>query len=154
LKEAGSATGLGLATVYGIVKQSGGSIWVDSEPDRGTAITMYFPFGAMREETQHAMESTKLSLRGTETILVVEDLPQLRKMAVGILMDHGYDVREAGSPDEALRDAGQYAGPIHLLLTDVVMPGMSGHELSVQLTASRPLMKTIFMSGYSDLMLD
>jgi PAS domain S-box-containing protein len=149
-KKPGEGTGLGLATVYGIVKQSGGSVWVYSEPGEGTAFTIYLPRIDAGVKLQKEPEAKPESLRGTETILVVEDQEQLRKMAVRVLRSFGYRVLEAANPGEALLHSERHAGPIHLLLTDVVMPGMTGPELADRIKPLRAAMETVFMSGYSE----
>ena len=149
-KQPGQGTGLGLATVYGIVKQNGGSIWVDSELGFGTSFTICLPRIETVTVTHQAPKLDASVQRGTETILVVEDQDQLRKMAVRILRGHGYKVYEAADPDEALLHAKRHPGSIHLLLTDIVMPGMSGCALASRLKQSRPGLKVIFMSGYSE----
>jgi signal transduction histidine kinase/DNA-binding NtrC family response regulator len=149
-KKAGQGTGLGLATVYGIVKQCGGSIWVYSEPGQGTSFKIYLPRIGSTETPRKALTAAARALRGWETILVVEDQDQLRKMAVRVLRSHGYKVHEAANPEEALLNSQRYKGPIHLLLTDVVMPGMSGRELADRLKPLRPDMEIICMSGYSE----
>ena len=149
-KKVGEGTGLGLATVYGIVKQCGGSIWVYSQPGQGTNFRIYLPRiqpGAVEQEEPAQVTPT---LRGTETILVVEDLDQLRKMTVRVLQGHGYKVLEAGDPDAAILHSTEYPGVIHLLLTDVVMPGMTGPELADRIKPLRPGMEVAFMSGYSE----
>jgi CheY-like chemotaxis protein len=149
-KKAGEGTGLGLATVYGIVKQCGGSIWVYSQPGQGTNFQIYLPRiepqGTAAKEPAQAAPTA----RGTETILLVEDQDQLRKMTVRVLQGHGYHVLEAADPDAALLHSANYAGPIHLLLTDVVMPGMMGPELADRIKPQRPAMGVVFMSGYSE----
>ncbi len=149
-KKAGEGTGLGLATVYGIVKQCSGSIRVYSEPGLGTNLKIYLPRiePAEKFRTEPAREMSKA--RGTETILVVEDQDQLRKIVVRVLRARGYKALEAANPREALALSEGYAGPIHLLLTDVVMPGMTGPELAGRLKPLRPSMEVIFMSGYSE----
>jgi PAS domain S-box-containing protein len=149
-KQPGQGTGLGLATVYGIVKQNGGSIWVDSELGSGTSFTICLPRIETVAVTHEAPKLDASVRRGTETILVVEDQEQLRKMAVRVLRGHGYKVYEASDPDEALLVAERHPGSIHLLLTDIVMPGMSGCALADRLKQSRPAIKIIFMSGYSE----
>jgi CheY-like chemotaxis protein len=150
-KKQGEWTGLGLATVYGIVKQSGGSVWVYSEPGEGTAFTIYLPRIDAGVKLPREPEPTPVWLRGMETILVVEDQEQLRRMAVRVLQSYGYRVLEAANPGQALLHSERHAGPIHLLLTDVVMPGMTGPELAVRIKPLRPAMEIVFMSGYSEL---
>jgi CheY-like chemotaxis protein len=149
-KEQGKGTGLGLATVYGIVKQSGGNIWVYSEPGQGTTFKIYFPLVEEGAEAPEVQEVQADSLRGTETILVVEDDEAVRPLVRGVLLSHGYTVLEASRGEEALATCQQHAGPIHLLLTDVVMPGMNGSELAKRLASLYPEMKTLYMSGYAD----
>jgi len=149
-KRSGEGTGLGLATVYGIVQQSGGSIWVYSEPGEGTTFTIYLPRIDAGMNPRPESDAALDSLRGAETILVVEDQEQLRKMAGQVLRSYGYRVLEAANPGEALLHSERYAGPIHLLLTDVVMPGMTGSELALRLKPLRRSMEVIFMSGYSE----
>ncbi len=147
-KKAGVGTGLGLATVYGIVKQSSGSILVDSESGKGARFTIFLPRTDAGAKVNH--EPAPSPLGGTETILVVEDQQQLRKMVGRVLRGFGYNVLEAADPLEALLQSEAYAGPIHMLLTDVVMPGMAGPELAGRLQPSRPAMEVVFMSGYSE----
>ena len=149
-KKPGEGTGLGLATVYGIVKQSGGSIWVSSEPGKGTAFTIHLPRIDVGVKTQPEAEPVPASLRGTETVLVVEDQEQLRKLVGRVLRTYGYRVLEAANPGEALLHSERYAGPIHLLLTDAVMPGITGPELAGRIKPLRPSMEAIFMSGDSE----
>jgi len=147
-KEQGKGTGLGLATVYGIVKQSGGHIWVYSEPGAGTTFKIYLP--AVTGSAQTAQESA-VPAGGSETVLLVEDDAGLRELARMVLADRGgYKVLESTAGKEALVFAEQYKGLIHLMLTDVVMPGMSGRELSEELATPRPEMKILYMSGYTD----
>ena len=150
-KEVGKGTGLGLSTAYGIVKQSHGSIWVYSEPGRGTTFKIYLP----RENPDIAPTTTKPApfhklAKGTETILVVEDEEALRKIAERILCAAGYTVLTAADGDAALRASQQHESEIHLLLTDVIMPRMSGRMLVERLTAIRPTVKVLYMSGYTD----
>jgi PAS domain S-box-containing protein len=151
-KNPGEGTGLGLATVYGIVKQSGGSIQVYSEPGIGTTFTIYLPRvdPGVKLQQEPEPEPAPQSLRGTETVLVVEDQEQLRKMAGRVLRSYGYRVLEAANPGEALLHCERYAGPIHLMVTDVVMPRLTGPELAGRVKPLRPSMEVLFMSGYSE----
>jgi PAS domain S-box-containing protein len=149
-KEVGKGTGLGLATVYGVIKQSGGYIWVESEPGKGATFTIYFP------EVQAALDVPRqikpLSDQKIEkrTVLVVEDEQSLRKLTRNNLRDLGYTVLEAQNGAEALEIAGRTETPIDLLLTDVIMPGMSGRQLADALSPLRPEMRVLYMSGYTD----
>jgi two-component system, cell cycle sensor histidine kinase and response regulator CckA len=149
-KKPGEGTGFGLSIVYGIVKQSGGSIFVDSQPGEGTAFTIYFPRVDTAVKPQQDLPSPPPSMYGTETVLVVEEQEQLRKLVGRVLQSHGYRALEAANPWEALLRSERYSGPIHLLLTDVVMPEMTGHELASRMKPLRPSMKVVFMSGYSE----
>ncbi len=149
-KGQGKGTGLGLSTVYGIVKQSGGYIWVYSEPGRGTTFKIYLPRVDAQAEALEPRSPLQESLQGTETILLVEDEERVRRLARTILAGHGYSVLEAPNGAEALRISEQRGGAIHLLVTDVVMPGMSGGELASQLIAKHLHMKVLFVSGYTD----
>jgi PAS domain S-box-containing protein len=148
-KEEGEGTGLGLSIVYGIVTQAGGHLWVESERGQGAAFRMLLPRTeeAATEPVDRPLP-TPVSLRGTETVLVVEDEALVRRLASEILKRHGYTVLEASNGGEALLICEKHPGPIHLLLTDVVMPRMSGPELAQRLTALRPALKVAFMSGY------
>jgi two-component system cell cycle sensor histidine kinase/response regulator CckA len=148
-KEKGRGTGLGLSTVYGIVKQSGGYIWVYSEPGRGTTFKLYFPRVV---EPAEALPPPKemATLSGTETILLAEDDEMLRPLSKGLLEKLGYRVLEAENVERALAVASAYAGPIHLLVSDVVMPGASGRELARRLAPTRPDTRVLFVSGYTD----
>ncbi len=148
-KEVGKGTGLGLAMVYGIVKQSGGYVWVDSEVGQGACFTVYLPRvkGTVATEMPAKAEAQP---RGTGTILVAEDEEALREAMCGYLRSLGYTVLGASSGKEALSVASQHEGHIELLITDLVMPGMGGRELSQTLGSLRPDLKTICMSGYSD----
>lgn len=148
-KEKGKGTGLGLSTVYGIVKQSEGHIWVYSEPGMGTTFKIYLP---QVEEPLDGLEEkvTEESPRGNETILVVEDEEEVRGLTVRILKEHGYKVLEAAQGLDAFVICDEYEGPIHLLLTDVVMPKMSGRDLGGHIAEIRPGIKLLYMSGYTD----
>jgi CheY-like chemotaxis protein len=148
-KEVGKGTGLGLATVYGIVKQSGGFIEVESEPGRGASFKVYLP---RVEEAVAVPEPARASggrLRGSETVLLVEDDESLRTLAREILTVQGYTVLEAAAPSAALRIHQSHQGRIDLLLTDVVMPEMNGRQLADRLKVARPDMAVLFMSGYT-----
>jgi len=150
-KEPGKGTGLGLATVYGIVRQSGGHVNVYSEPGRGSSFKVYLP----RAESESAVAapvpvSGTATLGGTETILLAEDEEALRVMVREILETAGYTVLGGARPDEVLTVARSHAAAIHLVLTDVVMPGMSGRELATQLQAAHPGVRVLYMSGYTN----
>ena len=149
-KGIGKGTGLGLATVYGIIKQNNGFINVLSEPDRGTAFKIYLP-RHRGEVKQKPAEKRKASpARGKETVLVVEDEPALLDLSKIVLEGRGYQVLAAGTPSEALRLAEEYVGKIDLLMTDVVLPEMNGGDLAKQMLPLYPGMKRLFMSGYTD----
>jgi CheY-like chemotaxis protein len=148
-KEKGKGTGLGLSTVYGIVKQSGGYVWVYSELDRGTTFKIYLPrVDAPADKLLPAREPD--TVRGTETILLAEDDAILRPLAKGLLEKLGYTVLDAENAAMALAAAQEHAGPIHLLVADVVMPGASGRELARELEKSRADTKVLYVSGYTD----
>ncbi|HEU0029422.1 MAG TPA: ATP-binding protein [Kofleriaceae bacterium] len=147
-KGTGKGTGLGLSIVFGIVQQAGGSIWVYSEPSHGTTFKLYFPLAAGRAESARPTEPAR-ELRGSETILLVEDDPQVRSVVREILERAGYTVLEAESPEDALAIADRHAR-IDLLLSDVVMPRMSGPELAKRLAERRPEVRLLCMSGYTD----
>jgi PAS domain S-box-containing protein len=173
-KAPGKGTGLGLATVYGVVKQSDGWIWVDSKPGRGTTFQIYLPCvqesggeentvhetliekipqhesQAPKESTSRSVPSSETSPKGTETVMVVEDQDGIRDIVRESLRRNGYKVLIANDGDEALQMAGSYPDPIHLLITDLVMPNIGGRELAQRLTPQRPAMKVLFMSGYSE----
>ena len=151
-KEKGKGTGLGLATVYGIVKQSGGYVWVYSEPGRGTSFKIYLP--RIEEQQTAGGRDRKPDFqslpRGSETVLLVEDEKGVRELAREYLEMSGYSVIEAENGYTALELVAMHAGPIQLLMTDVVMPGISGRELAERVTAIRPGIKVLYMSGYTD----
>ena len=147
-KEAGKGTGLGLSTVYGIVRQSEGSIWVYSEPGRGTTFRMLFP--AVEAEGEPAAPAPVKVASGSETILLAEDEPDVRGFVRHTLERHGYTVLEASNGREALELARKHTGPIHLVMADVVMPEMGGVELADQCGADRPGVPVLFMSGYAN----
>ena len=148
-KAAGKGTGLGLSTVFGIVQQAGGHIWVYSEPGQGTTFKIYLPRVDDAVDAVPGPVATA-GLRGSETVLLAEDDDQVRSVARRILYHHGYTVLEARNAGEALLLCEQHAGAIHVLLSDVVMPGMSGPELARRLRVSRPDMRVLCMSGYTD----
>jgi two-component system cell cycle sensor histidine kinase/response regulator CckA len=149
-KEVGKGTGLGLATVYGVVKQSGGYVWVDSELGKGASFQIFLPRIEENVAPTVAGPSYAESLRGNETVLLVEDADALRKLARSFLVDHGFQVLPASNGEEAVEVARNHDGPIHLLLTDVVMPGMNGRALADQLLAKWPGLKVVYISGYTD----
>ncbi len=148
-KGTGKGTGLGLATVYGIVKQNNGFINVHSEPDRGTTFRIYLPRYVGKAEQKKTEGFQEPIIRGQETILVVEDEPALLDLSKRMLEKQGYRVLAAGMPVEAIRLAEEYAGAIHLLMTDVIMPEMNGRELAKRLLSLYPNLKRLFMSGYT-----
>jgi two-component system cell cycle sensor histidine kinase/response regulator CckA len=149
-KELGKGTGLGLASVYGIVKQSGGFIWVYSELGQGTTIKVYLPRVDNPAAPLPFENSRTEARRGSETVLLVENAESLRTLAKEFLKSSGYAVLDAENGKEALRIASAFAGTIHLLLTDVIMPGMGGKQLAEQVTSLRPATRVLFMSGYSN----
>jgi PAS domain S-box-containing protein len=148
-KAHGKGTGLGLATVYGIVRQSGGAISVCSEPGQGATFNIYLPRVEVRVLEGAGALASPEALRGIETILVVEDRPEVRRLVVDALQGSGYQILEAAAGSEALQVAERHPGPIHLLLTDVVMPHMTGKELAERLKQLRPETKMLYMSGYA-----
>jgi two-component system cell cycle sensor histidine kinase/response regulator CckA len=148
-KEKGKGTGLGLSTVYGIIKQSGGYVFVQSEINRGTVFTIYFP---RVDEPSEAIGATPVALAavgGTETVLLVEDEDSVRQLVRETLESRGYRVLEAANGTDALALAAAHSDPIHLVITDVVMPGLNGHELVQQLQPTRPGLKVLYLSGYA-----
>jgi len=148
-KPPGRGTGLGLSTVFGIVRQSGGSIAVYSEPGAGATFKIHFP--RCDEVSAAEQQEIEKPLRGgKETILLVDDAASLRGLTRRLLEDSGYTVLDTGDPSEALQMAGEHAGPLPLLITDVVMPGFSGTVLAEKLAAVRPETRVLLMSGYHD----
>jgi two-component system cell cycle sensor histidine kinase/response regulator CckA len=149
-KGPGKGTGLGLSTVYGIVRQSGGFVRVDSAPGRGSAFRVFLPRVVEGVADPAAPEAKGPVARGTETVLLVEDEQVVRTLVREILSSRGYRVLEAAGGEAAIRAAEEFDGPIHLLLTDVVMPRMSGRQLAERLLPLRPHMRVLYMSGYTD----
>jgi PAS domain S-box-containing protein len=149
-KESGQGTGLGLSTVYGIVKQSGGYIWVYSEPGKGTTFKVYLPRVAEQVEAKPERVELPAAGNGSETILLVEDEEAVRELASRILSAKGYSVVAATSAREAEKAAAKHAGEIHLLLTDIIMPGTSGRDLARRITGRHPRTRVLYMSGYTD----
>ena len=148
-KEVGKGTGMGLATVYGVVRAIGGGVWVYSEPARGTVFKIYLPVAEIPEETQETREPEPELPRGNETVLLVEDSGLLRRVTSEFLKRIGYTVLAAGDANEAIAEAARHNGHIDLLLTDLMMPGMNGLELAERLVATRSGMKVLYTSGYS-----
>ena len=149
-KKKGKGTGLGLSTVYGIVSQSNGFIYVYSELGKGTTFKIFFPRSGGALEMPAKSERAAPASRGSETVLVVEDEAAVRELTGRILREHGYKVLEAPGGQEALQLAGEYNDEIHLVVTDVVMPGISGSTLVNQLKTARPGIQSLFVSGYTD----
>ena len=149
-KEKGKGTGLGLATVYGVVKQTGGFIWLYSEPGQGTTFKIYLPRVEDAVESARSEKASAESPQGSETILLVEDEQDVREVAREFLTLGGYAVLEAKDGAEAIETAQRHPGPIHLLVTDMVMPGISGRKLAARLATLRPQMKVVYMSGYTE----
>jgi CheY-like chemotaxis protein len=149
-KAKGKGTGLGLSTVYGIVKQNGGEIVIESELGRGTTVRVYLPLVEERVPAAGTSGRRRSPRSGSETILVVEDDAEVRKLAAEMLARQGYAVLEASSGSEALRLWQRQANSIDLVLTDVIMPAMAGPELAAVLRSERPDLKVLYMSGYSE----
>ena len=149
-KEVGRGTGLGLATVYGIVSQSNGYIWVYSEPEKGTTFKIYFPATMESADAARISRHPQLTLTGSESVLLVEDEEKLRELIEQVLTKQGYKVTTAATGDDALTAVEKHVGHIDLLLTDVVMPRMGGQQLAEQLLPGHPEMSIIFMSGYTN----
>ncbi len=143
-------TGLGLATIFGIVKQHYGSIWLYSEPNKGTTFKIYLPITEETPVEEKAIGKTATDLKGTETILLAEDNEQVRHLTHAILQQQGYTVLTAKDGNEALTTLASHEGLVHMLLTDVVMPGMNGRELYEKVAQERPGLKVLYMSGYTD----
>jgi len=148
-KGPGEGSGLGLSMVYGIVKQSGGYVWLSSEPGAGTECTVYLPRVSGAVEVEQEARASPASSHGWETVLVVEDTEQVRRLAGRVLRERGYTVLSTADPEEALEMAEAHDGPIHLLMADLVLPKMSGRELGERLRAHRPEIRVLYMSGYT-----
>jgi CheY-like chemotaxis protein len=150
-KEQGKGTGLGLAVCYGIVRQADGHLWVYSERGRGTTFKVLLPRAVEDQEASATPKPlAQLSSTGTETILIVEDEPVVRRLTVRALAERGYNVLEAEDGESALEVAREHRGDLQLLVTDVVMPGMNGKELADRLTAERPDLRVLYISGYAE----
>jgi two-component system cell cycle sensor histidine kinase/response regulator CckA len=149
-KAQGKGTGLGLATVYGVVKQSGGFIWVYSELEKGTCFKIYLPRVDEQVERVNPVHAVSEAPKGTATILLTEDEQDVREVAREFLESGGYAVMEARDGEEALGLVQKHEGAINLLVTDMIMPGMTGRELAARLKEQRPGLRILYMSGYSE----
>jgi CheY-like chemotaxis protein len=149
-KAVGEGTGLGLSTVYGIVKQSDGEVFLESAPDAGTTFTLHFPRTEAPADEAPDERGVSSLVRGHETILLVEDEPMVRELFRDVLLEAGYTVLEAKNGMEALDIASSHGAPIQLMVTDVVMPGMAGGELVRRMATKRPEVKVLYVSGYTD----
>jgi CheY-like chemotaxis protein len=149
-KEIGKGTGLGLATTYGIIKQNNGFIWAYSEPGKGTTFKIYLPKAQRDKRAERKKKNDSAVLAGGETILVVEDDEELRRLCRKTFQKHGYRILEATNGEEALSIGKKHTEPIQLMLTDVVMPKMSGRQLAELIQQLRPDMKVLYMSGYAE----
>ena len=149
-KEPGKGTGLGLATCYGVVRQAGGHILVESTPGRGTTFHVDLPPAPADKQASDTRERPAETKGGAETILLVEDEVQVRTLAASVLRHRGYEVLEAGTGTEALQLCNTYRRHIDILVTDIVMPHMRGTELASRLRAARPTIKVLYVSGYTD----
>jgi two-component system cell cycle sensor histidine kinase/response regulator CckA len=149
-KQPGKGTGLGLSTVYGIVKQSGGSVWVYSEPEIGTTFKIYLPRVDEATEAGPRIDKVERDDRGSHTILIVEDDAALLQVTHRSLEEVGYAILVGQSPAEAIHISESYAGPIHLMVTDAIMPKFTGPQLASHLFSRRPEMKVLYVSGYTD----
>ncbi len=151
-KDQGRGTGLGLATVYGIVKQNQGYIWVDSRPQEGSEFQIFLPLceGAVEEDSPLPVPPVRESAPATETVLLVEDEPAVRSLVREVLIRGGYSVLEAGDAQQAFEVAARHRGAVELLLTDLVMPGVAGDELARRMALERPDLRVLYISGYSD----
>ena len=149
-KGPGHGTGLGLAMVYGVVKQSGGSIWVYSEVEKGTAFNVYLPLAAGGPDKEGRKEALKANARGSETVLVVEDDPAVRELVQTMLESRGFTVLCPETPADAESLCSAHVGNIDLLLTDMIMPGATGRSIAKQISSLRPGIKILYMSGYTD----
>jgi CheY-like chemotaxis protein len=148
-KPAGKGTGLGLSTVYGIVKQSGGYIAIDSQPGMGTTVATYLPVAADSQPIHVSAPDSSKSLSGTETVLLVEDEPGLRRLMQRTLQQYGYTVLNTNTVADAIACAERHKGRIDLLLSDVVMPGLSGPDLAQRIVRLRPTIKVLYVSGFT-----